>query len=224
MALITDYSTLQTHIANTLNRPSLTADGVVPNLIQQFESSARRGITIQDPSTGDWMTVPVRNLVDRATFQVSADGTDLPTDIDSIESFYHDGPTYFGPITMVPADQIPVYKANYGDTGVPEFAAITANKLRFAPEADATYSLRMTYWQKITSLSAQNTTNWLLTNHPDIYLYGALCESAPYLKDDARLAMWKTELRDRVLALEASNERKQFGGGSLQRRISPIGG
>jgi hypothetical protein len=217
MALVTTYATLQTHLADVLNRTDLT--DVLPNFIQQFEGVAKRGIILPDGTV-----VPLRNLVDRGSFQISADGTSLPTDIDSIESLYHDGPTYFGPITIVPADQIGPLKAAHGDTGVPQFAAITAGTLRFAPEPDATYTLKMTYWQKITALSASNTTNWLLTNHPDIYIYGALCESAPYLKDDARLALWKSELLERVFAHENSQQRKLWGGGTTQRRFTPIGG
>jgi hypothetical protein len=42
----------------------------------------------------------------------------------------------------------------------------------------------------VTSLSSINTTNWLLTADPDVYLYGALLEAQPYLQDDARIATW----------------------------------
>jgi len=217
MALVTTYASLQTHIADILNRSDLTS--VLPNFVQQFEVSARRGITISDGRT-----MPVRQLIDRGSFAISADGTALPTDIDSIESLYHDGPTYFGPIAIVAADQIGLLKSAHGDTGVPQYAAITGGSLRFAPEPDATYTLKMTYWQKLTALSASNTTNWLITNHPDIYIYGCLLESAPYLKDDARLQLWQEQLERRVIALEADNERKQFGGGSTVRRFTPIGG
>jgi predicted transcriptional regulator len=41
-------------------------------------------------------------------------------------------------------------------------------------------------------------TNWLLTEHPDVYLYAALVESAPYLGDDARLTLWRSELDGRI--------------------------
>ncbi len=42
----------------------------------------------------------------------------------------------------------------------------------------------------VTSLSGSNATNWMLTNNPDVYLYGALLEAQPYLMDDARIATW----------------------------------
>lgn len=46
--------------------------------------------------------------------------------------------------------------------------------------------------------------NWLLTAEPDIYLYGALCESAPYLKDDARLPMWEARLEASIERMSGS--------------------
>jgi hypothetical protein len=42
----------------------------------------------------------------------------------------------------------------------------------------------------VTTLSTSVTTNWLLTAHPDVYLYGSLLEAQPYLIDDARIATW----------------------------------
>ena len=43
---------------------------------------------------------------------------------------------------------------------------------------------------------ASTSTNWLLTNHPDVYLYGALLRSAPRLKNDQRMATWATLYQD----------------------------
>lgn len=54
-------------------------------------------------------------------------------------------------------------------------------------------------FKSVTSLSVSNTSNWLLTAHPDAYLYGALLEAAPYLLDDSRLSMWAAAL-EKVLA------------------------
>lgn len=208
MALITNYSTLQSHIADTLNRSDLT--GVVPNFIQQFEAEARRDERF-------------RRLTDVSAFQVSADGAYLPVDFYSLESWYHDGATYYGPIGIVNPDQIGALKGVYGDSGVPQFAAIVDRKVRFAPEPNATFTTRLTYWRKIVPLSSTNTTNWLLEEAPDIYLYGSLIESAPYLKDDPRLATWIGLYDRRVEKLWTAEQDRQFGG-SIQRVYTPIGG
>ena len=207
MALVTNYSTLQTHIADTLNRGDLTS--VIPNFIQQFEAEARRDERF-------------RRLAEVSSFGISADGVSLPSDFYQLESWYHDGATYFGPIGQVNPDMIGKLKGVYGDTGVPQFAALVDGKARFAPEPDATYTTRMTYWRKINNLSATITTNWLLDEAPDIYLYGCLLESAPYLKDDERLGTWMSLYESRVEKLWIAEQDKQFGG-SIQRVYTPIG-
>lgn len=53
---------------------------------------------------------------------------------------------------------------------------------------------------RITTLAAgaDTGTNWLLTNYPDVYLFGALVESAPFVRDDDRLPIWEAELQRRL--------------------------
>lgn len=48
----------------------------------------------------------------------------------------------------------------------------------------------MDYASAIEPLSETVPTNWVSSYAPDVYLYGALRESAIYLKDDARLSTW----------------------------------
>ena len=80
------------------------------------------------------------------------------------------------------------------------------------PTPDA-YVARLVYERTITSLSTSTTINWLLTSHPDIYLYATLCEAAPYLKDDNRLQMWQMLLAER---LEELHSQRQFSDLSSQ--------
>jgi hypothetical protein len=206
--LITDYTTLKQAIALELNRTSLTDS--IPTFIQTFEAQAKRDERY-------------RKLTDRGEVLVSSDNVALPSDFMSLESWYHDGSTYFGPIEIVSPDQIGRLKASYGATGVPQFAALVGGYARFAPEPDASYPTWMTYWRKIVSLSSTNTTNWLLSEHPDIYLYGALVESAPWLKDDVRIATWQQMLEPRLEALHSATVNAQWGG-SMKRSFTPIGG
>jgi len=209
MALVTDYSSLKSHIADTLNRSDLT--NVIPNFIQQFEARAKDDFRL-------------RRLTNRGAVNVSSDGLLLPSDLYSLESWYHDGPTYFGPITIVGADQIGKLKAAYGDRGVPEFAAITNGIVRFAPEPDATYSTKMTYWQTLSSLSNSNTDNWLLSTRPDIYLYGALVEAWEYLRDPEQADRCAMKLEGLVETHHLAAVDAQFGGTIGGRQYTPIGG
>lgn len=208
---ITDYASLQTQIENVLNRDDIDADA--PMLIQLAEQRFERDERC-------------RKLQYKGTFTISAEGDTLPTDFDSIEDWYHDGPTYYGPIESVPLHVVSQYNAKYGGSGVPRVAAFIEGAVYYGPSTDGTYSTKMTYWRKILPLSATQTTNWLLLDSPDIYLFGALVEAEPFLKNDARVALWKSKLDEALEALDSETKRKQFSG-KMVRRVRPrrvIGG
>jgi hypothetical protein len=203
MALVTDYSSLQAHIADTLNRSDLT--GVIPNFIQQFE---------------EWAMIDerVRRLIEQSAFSIGADGVSLPTGLVQLDSWYHDGGTYYGPIRIVSPDALADIKAkqDLGTAGVPAYASIVNGTARLAPTPDATYATKMTYWETLTPLSDSNTTNWVLDDHSNLYLLGALMEASPYLKDDQRVPVWETQLEKRLEKLRIYNDNLRFGG-SVQR-------
>ncbi|MFM7857609.1 MAG: hypothetical protein ACKO96_38240, partial [Flammeovirgaceae bacterium] len=50
--------------------------------------------------------------------------------------------------------------------------------------------LDLWYYAQLPELNNQNPTNWVLQRYPDLYFYGALAHTAPYLKADERLATW----------------------------------
>lgn len=47
-------------------------------------------------------------------------------------------------------------------------------------------------------LTESNPTNWLLDHHPDIYLFGALTEAAPFTRDEGASSAWMAR-RDRAI-------------------------
>ncbi|HUU42163.1 MAG TPA: hypothetical protein VMX57_00200 [Planctomycetota bacterium] len=56
----------------------------------------------------------------------------------------------------------------------------------------------------VTALSDANTTNWLLTLAPDIYLYATLVEAGPYLVEDTRVPAWEAALQQRLEQLSGN--------------------
>lgn len=71
-------------------------------------------------------------------------------------------------------------------------------------------NLALAYYAKIPALSASNTTNWLLNKSPQLYLYGALIEAAPYMMDDARATTWGTLFEKAVQDLENADKHARF--------------
>lgn len=72
----------------------------------------------------------------------------------------------------------------------PEYWTINGTNIEFPNLADETYSLT---FRMVTafSLSDASPTNWLLINHPDLYLYGSMLQAAPYMANDSRIPTWK---------------------------------
>lgn len=195
---IDTYAGLKDSIADWLNRPDL--DDAIPRFIQMAEASLAR-----DPR--------IRDVTCRGSFQFTGDGVTLPDDYKSLDSWYHDGPNHFGQIRITTAEQLSNYKRQYGETGVPRFAAILDNRIYFAPVPDAAYNTRMAYYRKVTPLAtAPGNVNWLLQDHPDVYLYASLAEAAPYLGDDNRVVLWRAELERRLEDMNESISNAQFSG------------
>jgi hypothetical protein len=93
---------------------------------------------------------------------------------------------------------------------------------QLVPTPDASYTVELTYYSKIPALSDSNTTNWLLTNSPDVYLYGSLLEAAPYLDDDNKLQVWGSLLEQSLNALQIESDRAKVGSSSIRMRAKPM--
>lgn len=86
------------------------------------------------------------------------------------------------------------------------------------PEDLAAYRIGVTYYGKIAALSDANPVNELLTLAPDLYLYSALQQAAPYLKEDARIALWKGLADQAIAEQQAADDRAEHGTSPLVMR------
>jgi hypothetical protein len=90
--------------------------------------------------------------------------------------------------------------------GKPESVRLTAGQFEIYPTPDAPYNVSLLYRGRIPALSDAAPSNWLLADAPDVLLYGALGNAAPYLKDDARLTVWAALYQSAVDALNAESK------------------
>lgn len=193
MSLAT-YTALKASIASWLVRGDLTA--VIPDLITLCEDDLDRPVLNED---GTVRHAAVSYEVN-TTLALATEEVDLPAACREPRSLYLDETVAREPLILV-SDEIELaeFKVTFGPTGIPRAAALIANgtKLRLAPAPDASRTAKFTYIAKLTRLSGSVATNWVLDSHHDVYLYGSLVHSAPYLKDDERLAVWRS-LYDRA--------------------------
>ena len=203
---ITTYSELQSSIADWLLRDDLTS--VIPTFISLAEAKFNRRIR-------DY------RMVKRSTAEVDTAYFAVPTDWQENIRFQLNT----SPITTleyVTPDQAAEEKRLYNSSGRPAFFTMIGDQFQIVPAPDSTYDAELTYYSKIPVLSDSNTSNWLLEKAPDIYLYGALMEAAPYLDDDARIQVWGGLLEQSMNAIQIESDRAKTGSSSIRMRAKAM--
>jgi hypothetical protein len=94
---------------------------------------------------------------------------------------------------------------------------IAGNKIWLLTNLDGS-KLMLHYLQNIEPLSDSNTSNWLLEDAPDIYLYASLLEAEPFIKNDERIAVWAQALETAIKDLHDNDRDGQYSGSSLSMR------
>jgi hypothetical protein len=74
-----------------------------------------------------------------------------------------------------------------------------------APTPDQNYSFEALCYTRLQPLDSNNQTNWLTQNAPNAMLFGTLKQTAPFLKDDARLALWSQMFTEAINALKTED-------------------
>lgn len=88
-------------------------------------------------------------------------------------------------------------------SGQPRFWVIDGANLAFERPCDQAYSVVLRHLAKY-ALSDTSTTNTLLTNAPDVYLFATLCEAGPFLRDEVLASAYESRL---TRAIKEFNEK-----------------
>ena len=144
----------------------------------------------------------------------------LPSDFQSMRRVRLSGVTGKPCLEFRSATQMAEYRfATSGVAGQRRYFTVFGEEIELAPTPDAAYTVEMVYRQNIAPL-ASNGTNWLLALAPDLYLYGALLESAPYIKEDARIQTWGLGFTSALADLNNLGLTSTFNAGPMTVRVS----
>ena len=200
---ISTYSELVTAIENWSDRTDLASR--IPEFIALAEAKFNRKLRLYR-----------MEAIDTGTLSAATDTISFPADMAALSKVQiNSSATY---ILEQMSKELLIRKYPSSGTGIPSAFTINGNQIEVKPIADGDYTYELTYFQKIPALSASNTTNWLLSLYPDAYLYGALLELSPYLKDSEETQVWATLYRFVVEEITASDNRDRYSGGSLRAR------
>lgn len=186
-----NYTELKACVADTLNRQDLAAQ--IPTFIRLAEAQMDR------------------ELVTRQEFGIKdlygvSEMVGLPCDFGGVLALTAYGQPNRKIVYMAP-DMLD--EQWLSSQGAPHYYTLTQSEILFSPSVEFNGLLR--YWKRLPSLGDDCPTNWLLTRHPDAYLYGALLHAAPYLKDDDRIGVWSGFYTSAISAINQQSVEQQAG-------------
>ena len=181
---ITDFDSLQTAVVEYLAREGdATLIARVPTFIQLFEAKMNRMLFVPQMEKRSTTTVD--------TGSAEPEFITLPTDFQTMRTVRLGGVAGKPRLQFMTPTQLEDYRYSTDNVpGQPTYFSVVGNELELGPTPNDAYTIEMIYRANIGPLSDSNTSNWLLLLAPDLYLYGTLLESAPYMKEDARIATW----------------------------------
>lgn len=202
--MITNYSSLQSAIADYLNRQDLTEQ--IPLFIQFCEADLNTRLRC-------------REQIIRAEAISNAEFVQLPGDwLEAINLQIVDG---MSPLRFVTLDEADIIVKERRYDRVMAYSLMNG-AIELVPGPTDNVEIEMIYYGKIPALSNNNTTNWLLTKAPDVYLYGALTHAAPFLLDDQRITVFGSFYSGRVQSLNDEAQKSLTSGSPLVARTRRV--
>lgn len=163
---LSTYAELQARIASELfDRTDLT--DAIKDFIRLCETQVERELRHYEMITRETITLDAQYVAlpsgHLETIRISADK---------------------GPLETISIDAMADLRDVSDTAAEPRYVAYLGNEMELYPTPSQSYTGSITYYGRIPKLSDSNTTNWLLTNNPDIYLYGALLQAGNFLADN----------------------------------------
>lgn len=208
MAIISNGQTLALSVKATINRVDL--DARIPEFVQGAEAKLFRVLRTPEMETKD------------AAFSITANEyVAAPTGFLEARSFNLNSSNYgYRALAYLPPDSQGAVQIAYS-AGTPRYFSVVGTNFRFAPVPDATYTATLVYWKAPTTVSTGSTeVNWLLTAHPDIYLYGAVAEAYLAIQEYQTAQIFEQKMANAIGQLERQGQLMRWGGGAMMTRVA----
>lgn len=192
---------LTTSLADWLNRDDFA------DVANEIVASAERRLS-RDLFTGDREAI--------TTLTATAETVALPADFESVRAMWIEGANGGRLEPMTLGDLQAFYPTS--ETGTPRHYAVMGSTLYLGPAPSSSTAIKLAYWQGLTPLSDANPTNWLLTDHPDVYRAAAMTEAYLYYMDEAKARTWDAVTVSRMASVTRMGRRRQYGVGPLVAR------
>ena len=198
---INTYSTLQTAVANWLDRDDLTDR--IPEFVSLAEATFNRTLRLRAMETTVADTTPSGSKEDA-----------LPTGYLQMREIHLATSPVVSLAYITPEI---MYRIRAGsNNGKPNAYTIVGDNILFGPTPDSAYDYSMTYYKSFDALADNAPTNWLILNAPDLYLYGTLLQAEPFLMNDERVPLWERGVRQVVNDLQQQDDKDRHSGSEMR--------
>jgi hypothetical protein len=170
--------------------------------------------------SNDVELLAVRSMETITTALTTGEFLALPADYESFRGIRLITPNNVGKLNY----QAPQQMFNDAVPDRPSFFTIVGNQIQFNCVPDAEYTVQFQYFKKATPLSPTNQTNDILTNYPNIYLFGSLAALFGYAQDTQQEALYINKFIGAIRGANKSDKKGRYGPApamSLTSRLTP---
>jgi hypothetical protein len=182
------FAGLKTAILNEVNR---SGDAATVAVVPDWVTLAEADIRRE---------VESRDLTVNTSFSLTSNTVTGPSALGEIESLAINSTLYgWAELEQVPFGRIMHLRAQYPTAAAPAWFAVV-------------------YHPEVTALSADDATNYFLTNHSDLYFYGSLLHSIGWLgmgaseSDKMTVEFWNSRYQNALQGLKKQKRRHEYGG------------
>jgi len=172
----------------------------------------------------DLMSYPMEKLVSITVTEADAElPIDLLTTITDFGKIRLVSVQGYGPLDVAALNEYATKAQDLTNTEyIPTFYTIDAGKLYIWPWPAVDAVVDIHYYEKVPLLSTTVNSNTFTTYHPDLLLYAAVLEAAPYMAEDERIPVWESKYAVGVASVNSAVVRIKFGSTPLRRQITGL--
>ena len=223
-----DYLQLRTVQYDTSSIASTTLNGDITDSVTEIILTSATGFTATgtiligtEQITYTGISTETLTGCTRAANGTTAAAHDSGADVIEIYTIFTTGTIsdnvnkVIHPLNYVTPQLLP--RINAGSiTGIPEAYTLRAGYILMGPVPSSSYTMEIDYYAKVAALSDAAPTNTMLTNNPDIYLYGSLMEAEPFIMNDGRVALWQAAFARAIQDIQLQDDKDSHSGNSMR--------
>ena len=205
---LANYGDLKTAIAAWTARADLTT--VIPDFVALTHADLMRDLR-------GHLRLQKRDTA----FSITGEYVAAPSDFLEVVSFVITSTTQPFAMSFLPNDTA---NDTYGGVqDIPQHFTLVGSSsnvenFRFSPPPNGTYTATLEYYARLTFFANDAATNWILTDYPNLYLYGSLYHAFKYMKDPNMAADMLRDYGEVLALLKKAGNKARWGGNGMTVR------